>query len=81
MQHRIFNLPSVLLVSLVTSTWGTLLHLPDGGVTQVETLVGVPKWHLYPHLWSYTNVDVSCPDDLVGLPRWDVTYSADTLAD
>ena len=40
-------------------------RLPGGTVTQVEALPGAPKWHLFPQLWSYTNVNISCPDKQV----------------
>jgi hypothetical protein len=39
--------------------------LADGTVAQVEAIPGVPKWHLFPHLWSYNAVDISCPDQQV----------------
>ncbi|KAL3144980.1 hypothetical protein ABBQ32_003484 [Trebouxia sp. C0010 RCD-2024] len=38
-------------------------RFPDGTSAQVAELPGVPKWHLFPHLWSYNNVDISCPDN------------------
>lgn len=34
---------------------------------QIVTLPGVPKWHLFPHLWSYKSVDISCPNQQVGV--------------
>ncbi len=40
--------------------------LADGTAVQVEAVPGVPKWHLFPHLWSYSAVEVSCPDQQVG---------------
>lgn len=55
------GLLSVLLLGYVTSAWSRVLTLANGGIVQLETLPGVPKWHLYPHLWSYINVNVSCP--------------------
>ena len=35
--------------------------LTDSKPVQVEPLAGVPKWHLWPHLWSYKSVNISCP--------------------
>ena len=35
--------------------------LPSGGVMEVETFVGTPKWRLLPHLFSERTVNVTCP--------------------
>lgn len=35
--------------------------LPSGGVMEVETFVGTPKWRLLPRLFSERTVNVTCP--------------------
>lgn len=52
-------------LSILAIAKGYSTKLPDGTVAQVEELPGVPKWHLFPHLWSYNSVDISCPDKQV----------------
>ncbi|DBA86672.1 hypothetical protein WJX77_004815 [Trebouxia sp. C0004] len=52
----------VFLLCIVSAASTKYRTLADGTVVQVEALPGVPKWHLFPHLWSYNAVDVSCPD-------------------
>ena len=53
------------IVAAVAAVQSEVRTLPDGTVTQVAELPGVPKWHLFPHLWSHNNVDISCPDGQV----------------
>ncbi len=50
--------------------------LADGTAVQVEAVPGVPKWHLFPHLWSYNAVEVSCPDQQVE-KRSSVSFAAE----
>lgn len=61
MRHRSAGLLSAVLLGTVSTVWSEVLNLGTTGVLQVEPFLGVPKWHLYPHLWSYVNVNVSCP--------------------
>ena len=56
---------AVLFLSMVAALKSDVRTLPDGTVTQVAEIPGVPKWHLFPHLWSHNNVDISCPNKQV----------------
>lgn len=58
---------AALLLSIVAALESEVRTLPDGTVTQVAEIRGVPKWHLFPHLWSHNNVDISCPNKQVQL--------------
>lgn len=66
MRHRSAGLLSAVLLGTVSTVWSEVLNLGTTSVLQVEPFLGVPKWHLYPHLWSYVNVNVSCPHRQVG---------------
>ena len=55
----------VFLLGIVTAASTKHRTLADGTGVQVEAVPGVPKWHLFPHLWSYNAIDVSCPEQQV----------------
>lgn len=55
----------VFLLGIVSAASTSYRTLADGTVAQVEAIPGVPKWHLFPHLWSYNAVNISCPDQQV----------------
>lgn len=59
------RLLAVTLLSCIASAWGKVFTTAGGHVTQIEKHSGVPKWQLYPHLWSHVNVNVTCPHSQV----------------
>lgn len=63
---------AALFLSVVAAVNSEVRRLPGGTATQVAELSGVPKWHLFPHLWSRNNVDISCPDRQVHFWCWQV---------
>lgn len=58
---------AALFLSIVAALESEVRTLTDGTVTQVAEIRGVPKWHVFPHLWSHNNVDISCPNQQVQL--------------